>query len=96
MSNLVILKWRPFEYKENLKKVPLSFRFEIGIFDIFLKRLSKKVLKIYKSISIENFKLVPLCPFKIFAKLNKSPPLIPNIVKGAVSGLRQFLATESP
>ena len=28
--------------------------------------------------------------------LQKSPILIANIVKGTVSGLRQFLATESP
>ena len=44
---------------------------------------------------------MPLCPIKwqplkFFAKLHKSPLLIANIVKGAVSGLRQFLATESP
>ena len=28
-------------------------------------------------------------------KLDKSPPLIANIAKGAVLGLRQFLATEN-
>ena len=44
---------------------------------------------------------MPLCPIKwrplkFFAKLHKSPLLIASIVKGAVSGLRQFLATESP
>ena len=33
---------------------------------------------------------------KFFAKLHESPLLIASIVKGAVSGLRQFLATESP
>ena len=48
-----------------------------------------------------NWKSVPLRPtkwqpWKCFAKLHKSPLLIANIVKGAVSGLRQFLATESP
>ena len=42
-----------------------------------------------------------LCPIKwrplnFFVKLHKSPLLIASIVKGAVSGLRQFLATESP
>ena len=49
---------------------------------------------------IENFKLMPLYPikwrpFKVFVKLCKSPLLIANIVKGAVSGLRQFLATKN-
>ena len=33
---------------------------------------------------------------KKFAKLHKSPLLIANIVKGAVSSLRPFLATGSP
>ena len=37
-----------------------------------------------------------LAALKIFAELQKTPLLIVNIVKGAVSGLRQFLATESP
>ena len=60
----------------------------------------KKVLKIYKSIVIEYFKPVPLCtikwrPFKDFVKLHKNSLLIANIVKGVVSGLRPFLATES-
>ena len=67
----------------------------------FLKDCTKKVLKMYKSIAVENFKPMPLCPLKwwplkFFAKLRKSPLLISNIVKGAVSGLRQFLTTESP
>ena len=35
-------------------------------------------------------------PFKVFVKLCKSPILIANILKGAVLGLRQFLAIESP
>ena len=39
MSNLVILKRRPFEYKVKFEKRPLLFRSEIGIFDIFLKRM---------------------------------------------------------
>ena len=44
---------------------------------------------------------MPLCPIKwqplkFFAKLHKSPLLIANIVKGAVSGLRQFQANENP
>ena len=75
---------------------------EIGIFDIFfLKACRKKVLKIYKSIVIENLKPVAVCPikwrpFQVFVKLHKSPLLIANIVKNAVSDLRQFLATESP
>ena len=50
---------------------------------------------------MEDFKPVPLCPikwrpFKLFVKLHKTLLLIVNIIKGAVSGLRQFLATESP
>ena len=61
----------------------------------------RKVLKIYKSIVIANFKTVLLCPikwrsFKVFAKTHKSPLLIANIVKGTFSALRQILATESP
>ena len=44
---------------------------------------------------------MPLCPIKwqplkFFAKLHKSPLLISNVVKGAVSDLRQFLVIESP
>ena len=42
MSNLVILKWRPFEYKKKLEKRPLLFRSEIGIFEISFKRLSEE------------------------------------------------------
>ena len=50
---------------------------------------------------IENFKLMSLCPIKwqplkVFAKLGKSLLLIGNVVKGTVSGLREFVATESP
>ena len=101
MSNDVMLKWRPFECKAKFEKRPLLFGSEIGIFDIFLKDYIKKVLKIYKSIIIENFKPMPLCPikwpsFKLFVKLHKIPLLVANIVKGTVLGLRKFLATESP
>ena len=45
---------------------------------------------------------MPSCPIKwqplnfFFAKLHKSPLLISNVVKGAVSDLRQFLVIESP
>ena len=42
MSNLVILKWRPFEYKSKFENRPLLFRSEIDIFEIFLKRLYKE------------------------------------------------------
>ena len=88
MSNLVILNWQPFEYKAKFEKRPLSFRSEIGIFDIFFKRVGiKKVLKICKSIVIENFKSVPLCsikwwPFKVFVKIHKSPLLLAYVDKG--------------
>ena len=61
MSNFVILKWRPFEYKAKFGKNPLLIRSEIGIFDILLKDCTKKVLKLYKSVVIENFKLASLC-----------------------------------
>ena len=79
---------------------PLFFRSKIGVFDVFFK-IAKNVLKIKNSIVIENFKPVPLCllkwrPLKVFAKLHKSPLLIASIFKGAVSGYRQFLATENP
>ena len=71
MSNLVVRKWRPFEYKAKFEKSPLLFRSEIGI----LKDCTKKVLKIYKSVVITNFKPVPLClikwrPFKVVSKLH--------------------------
>ena len=44
---------------------------------------------------------MPLCsikwrPLNFFAKLHKNPLLISNVVKDAVSDLRQFLAIESP
>ena len=88
MSNL-ILKWRPLEYKTKFEKRPLLVMSEIGILDIFLKDCTKKVLKIYKSVVIENFKPVLICsinwrPFKVILKLHKSPLLIDNRVKGAV------------
>ena len=62
----------------------------------FRMKASDKVLKIYKSIVIENFKPVPLSPikwrpFKLLVKLHKSAILIADIAKGAVSDLRQFL-----
>ena len=90
MSKLVILKWRPFEFKMKFEKRPL----------FYVRNRTKKILKIYKSTAVENFKPLPLCPIKrrpakVFVKLYKSRILIANIVKGAVSGLRQFLATES-
>ena len=52
-------------------------------FTYFLKDFTKTVLKIYKSIVIENFKPVPPCPikwrpFKVFGKLQESPLLIAN------------------
>ena len=40
--------------------------------------------------------LIKWLPLSFFMKLCKSLLLISNIVKGAVSGLRQFLATERP
>ena len=37
-----------------------------------------------------------MAALKALAKLHKSPFLIVNIVKNAVSGVRQFLTTERP
>ena len=87
--------------RENFEKGPLLFRYEVGISEILLKDCRKKVLKIYKSIEVESFKPVPLCPIKlwsvkVFTKLRKSLLLTANIVKGAVSDLGKLLATESP
>ena len=72
----------------------------------FLKDCTKEVLEIFKSTVIEKIKLLLLYPpkwqpFKDFAKLHESLKLnivnkVYNIVKGAVSGLSQFLTTESP
>ena len=43
MSNLVIMKWRPFDYKAKFeKKRSLLFMSEIRICDIFFKRLYKE------------------------------------------------------
>ena len=93
MSNYVMLKRRPFEHNAKFEKRPLV-RSEIGIFDIFFKRLCKERFENLQ-IVIENFKplphLIKWWSFKVFVKLYKSPISIANIVKGsAVSGLRQF------
>ena len=93
MSNYVILKRRPFEYNAKFEKRPLV-RSEIGIFDIFFKRLCKERFENLQ-IVIENFNplphLIKWWSFKVFVKLYKSPISIANIVNGsAVSGLRQF------
>ena len=85
MANLVILKC---DIKQNLKKC----------LTCFLKDRRRKFLRFRIN---SNWKSLLLCPIKwqplnIFAKLHKSPLLIANIVKRAVSGLRQFQATESP
>ena len=34
--------------------------------------------------------------FNVFEKVHENPPLIANIVKGSVTGLREILTTESP
>ena len=86
---------------ETCKKRLLLFTSAIGIFDIFfLKDCTKKVFKIYKSTVIEHFKPMPLCsikwrPLKVSVIL-ESPLLIANIVQSTLSGLIQFLATDSP
>ena len=36
---MVIVKWWPFEYKAKSGKSSLSFRSEIGVFDMLFKRL---------------------------------------------------------
>ena len=82
--------------RQNLKKRPLLFRSEIGLFDISFKRLYGESFEDLQPIIIENFKPVPLCLIKTFVRLHKILLLIANIVKGAVSALRQFLTTESP
>ena len=97
MSNLVLLKWRPFKYKVKFRKKRKKGLFNLGLkfkylFFYFSKDCTKKVLKIFKSIVTGNFKpchYVPKRqPFKVFVKIHESPLLIANIVKGAVSGLR--------
>ena len=100
MSNLAVLKWRPFEYRAKLEKRPLLFRSEKGIFDMFFKRLCEKICEDLQ-INSENFKPVPLCSikwhhFKVFVKLYNSPLSIVNTVKVTVSGLTKCLAAESP
>ena len=75
--------------RQNLKKGPFYLIYFLKVFVDLQINIDK------------NFKLMPLCRikwrlFKVFVKLQNSPLLISNIVKGAVSGLRQFLATECP
>ena len=80
-----------------MKYSPLSIRSKIGILNIFLKGCAKKVLKIQNwNFQIFATMSIKLRPLKVFEKLHKSPILIVNIVIGAVSGLRQFLASETP
>ena len=55
MSNLVILKWRPLEYKAKLKETFLLFRSKIGIFDIFFKRLYEEGFEDLQNNSNRNF-----------------------------------------
>ena len=69
------------------------FRSKIGIFDIFFKRLCKESFEDLEFNS--NWKFQTRAALKVFTKLHKNPLVIDNIVKGAASGLRQFLATES-
>ena len=45
MLHLVVLKWRPFEYKAKFEKRPLLFRSEVGIFDIFFKRVYEEIFE---------------------------------------------------
>ena len=91
-----------FEYKVKFqKKASFIWVQNRHFWHIFLKKLYEVSFQYFKSIVIENYKPVPLCPikwrpFKIFVKSHKSPLLIANTVNSAVSGLRQFLATESP
>ena len=67
--------------RQNLKKNSLLLRSTVGIFDIYLKDYAKKVLKIDRSIVIENLKSVPPCPTM---KLHKSPLLMANIMQSQV------------
>ena len=73
----------PCDIKMTAKQVFLTY---------FLKECGKRVLKISKSIAIENLKIVPLRPIKcrsfdLFMKLHKSPLLIANSCL-YLSGLR--------
>ena len=45
MSKLVILNRRPFVYEAEFAKKTFLFRSDIGIFDIFFKRLCKEGLE---------------------------------------------------
>ena len=84
--------------KQYLKKRLLLFWSEIGIFDILFKRLHEETLEDLQINSNWKFqtRAIKWWPFKLFVKLHESPLLIANIVKGAVSGLKQFLTTENP
>ena len=81
--NLVILNWRFFD-----------LRSEIGIFDIFFKRLHEEGFEDLQINSNWKFQTRNNIshkwqPFQVFAKLYKSLLLIATIVRGAVSGLKQ-------
>ena len=87
--------------KQNLKKMPLFFRSKIGIFDMFLKRLCKDGFGDLQLNSNWKFQTRAalshkMAALKIFCEITQKSFFSPVIVKGAVSGLRQFLATESP
>ena len=97
MSRLAIRKWWHFKYKAKFEKN----RSKIGIFNIFFKTLCQNF---FEDLEFNgNWKFQTFAPMshemaslKVFLKFQKSPLLIANIVKGVLSGLRQFLATESP
>ena len=62
------------------------------MFDIFLRLCEES----FEDLQINSNWKFQSPPFKVFVKLQKKSLLKANIVRGAVSGLRQFLATESP
>ena len=90
----------PFEYKAKFEKKAFLFRSEISIFDIFFKKFYEKSIEDLKINSNWKFQtratMSYKMAFKVFVKIQKSPPLIANIVKSSVSGLTRFLATKSP
>ena len=87
MSNLVILNWRPFEHKAKFEK-KATF--------IYVRNRYFFYEESFEDLQMNSDSKFQTGSFKAFVKLHRSPLLIANVVKGAVSGLKQFLATESP
>ena len=77
------------------------FRSKIGIFDIFYKRLCKESFEDLEFNSNRKFQISAalyrkMAALNIFCEITQKSSFNSQYNKGAVSDMRQFLATESP